>query len=206
MFVRVTGFQSTPDRIDGMGEQFKQTVMTSFAQVRGFLGGVVLVNRDTGAGHSVTHWEDADCMRASEETADSLRSNASQIDDNIRIGDLDRLEILVEHRVAEPRPGSFVRVNDVHGSPSRIDDVARMLRERSSQISPAGVRSLIMAANRETGRIVVTTSWETAAERDASEAAIREIRQEGTELAGAEPARVELYEAVFVDVKQAALV
>jgi heme-degrading monooxygenase HmoA len=166
----------------------------------------VLVNRDTGAGHSVTYWEDADCMRASEETADSLRSNAAQIDDNIRIGDLDRLEILVEHRVAEPRAGSFVRVNDVHGSPSRIDDVARMLRERSSQISPAGFRSLIMAANRETGRIVVTTSWETAAERDASEAAIREIRQEGTELAGAEPARVELYEAVFVDVKQAALV
>src|SRR4029453_12891606 len=125
MFVRVTGFQSTPDRIDGMGEQFKQTVMTSFAQVRGFLGAVVLVNRDTGAGHSVTYWEDADCMRASEETADSLRSNAAQIDDNIRIGDLDRLEILVEHRVAEPRPGSFVRVNDVHGSPPRTEDGAR---------------------------------------------------------------------------------
>jgi heme-degrading monooxygenase HmoA len=204
MFVRVTRFHSAPDRIDGVVENFQRTAMSGFGPLKGFIGGAVLVDRGTGAGHAVTYWDSAESMQASEETGVSLRSEAAQELEGLRIGEVDHFEILVEERAAPPRAGAFVRVNDVQGSHSKADEVARMIRERSDLKSLPGFRSVIMGANRETGRMVISTSWDTAEDRDASDSAVRQLRQDGAAVAGAPIVNVELYEAAFIDVKQAA--
>jgi hypothetical protein len=54
--------------------------------------------------------------------------------------------------------------------------------------------------------MIISTSWETAADRDASDESLRELRENGSAVAGALTVNVSLYEAAFIDVKQAALV
>ena len=206
VFVRVTRFDSAPDRIDAAIESFQRSGMTNLPDLEGFLGGAVLVDRGAGNGHVVTYWENAESMQASEDTANALRSQAAQQLDGVKIGEIDRFEILVEERIAPPRAGTFVRVNEVHGSPSKVDEVAAMVRERAARKDLAGFRSVIMGANRDTGRMIISTSWETAADRDASDQPLQELREKGSAVAGAPTVNVSLYEAAFIEVKQAALV
>ncbi|MDQ3811981.1 MAG: hypothetical protein M3336_16995, partial [Chloroflexota bacterium] len=65
--------------------------------------------------------------------------------------------------------------------------------------------ALLGSANRQTGRVIVSSIWDTAADREASEAAVRDARQAAIQAAEAETSRVALFENVFVNIKQAAL-
>jgi heme-degrading monooxygenase HmoA len=202
MFVRITKIQSAPDRIDEAAAIFQRTAMPAFGTLRGFMGGVVLVDRGTGAGHAVSYWDSAESMQASEELGGSLRAQAAQ--EGLQIGEVDRLEIVALERVAPPQAGAFLRVNDLRGSPTTVDEVARLIQDSVSVLKTQhGFRSVIMGANRETGRMVISSSWDTAADREASDAAIRERRQAVADAAGAQSVNVELYETAFADVKQA---
>jgi heme-degrading monooxygenase HmoA len=206
VFVRVTRFECAPDRIDAVIESFQHSGMANLPRLEGFLGGAVLVDRGAGNGHVVTYWENAESLQASEETANALRSEGAQQLDGVDLGEVDRFEILVEERIAPPRAGTFVRVNEAQGSPSKVDEVAAMVRERSARKDLAGFRAVIMGANRQTGRMIISTSWDSAADRDASDTALRELREKGSAVAGAPTVNVSLFEAAFIEVKQAALV
>jgi hypothetical protein len=54
--------------------------------------------------------------------------------------------------------------------------------------------------------MVISTPWETAADRDASNSAVQKLREKGGAVAGAATVNVEPYEAAFVDLKVAAAV
>jgi hypothetical protein len=69
----------------------------------------------------------------------------------------------------------------------------------------SGFRAVLMGANRQTGRMIVASVWETATDREASIAALQELRQRAPQVAGAETMKTELYESAFAEVKQAAL-
>jgi hypothetical protein len=87
-----------------------------------------------------------------------------------------------------------------------VDDVVKLIRETLPVLkAQPGFRALLLGANRQTGRVLVSSAWETAADREASDAAIQERRREAAQLAGAETVKVQLYETLFVEVKQAAL-
>ena len=59
-----------------------------------------------------------------------------------------------------------------------------------------------MTANRQTGRTVTSSIWDSAAEREASESALREFRQKARHIAGAQEVKVELYESVYEDMSR----
>jgi hypothetical protein len=63
----------------------------------------------------------------------------------------------------------------------------------------------VMGANRMTGRCFVTSGWETADDRAASEPAIVDQRREATTIAGAKDVEVTLFEVPFIEVKQPAV-
>jgi hypothetical protein len=58
-----------------------------------------------------------------------------------------------------------------------------------------------MAANSETGQIWVSSVWETAEDRAASEAKVADLRKSTAATAGAPGAKVELFESVHVEFK-----
>jgi hypothetical protein len=60
-------------------------------------------------------------------------------------------------------------------------------------------------ANRDTGRILVGSVWDTAADREASDASVSAQRRQAGEIAQIQgPVQVKLYEAIFSELSQAA--
>ena len=68
-----------------------------------------------------------------------------------------------------------------------------------------GFRAVLVGANRQTGRMFISSVWDTAADREASDAAMQGARGRIPQVAGAASVKVDLYESVVSEIKQAAL-
>ena len=102
----------------------------------------------------------------------------------------------------------MVRVNDLRGTPTTLEEAIAFVRE---QVAPLlkrqkGFRALIVGVNRDNGRSLVSSIWDSAADREARDAALIELRRQGAQIAGAEQTKVELYEVLaLVEKSQGAL-
>ena len=207
MFVRMTRAQTSPDRFDEAAKIWTEQVLPTARQQAGFSGATLLANRATGEGLTVTYWASEAALRASDVNADARRGQIAQATGG-QVLEVDRFELVIWERDAQPKANTFVRINDIQGSPGKIEAGIRFVQE---QVVPAvkalkGYRALIMGVNRASGRVFVTTVWETAADRDASEAALTEQRRQGGQILGAEQVKVENYEAVFIELNVPATV
>jgi len=200
MFVRATWIQSAPERLDERISDYPKT-MSGFEALDGYLGAALLVNRSTGAGASISYWATAEAMQASEEVGASIRGQASGGD--IQVRDVDRFEIVIQERTRQPRSGTFIRTNDLHGSPAKADATIAFARDQVLPVLKAqpGFIANLVAVNRDTGRVLASSVWETAEAREASEVAVEEVRREAARLAGASTVNVELYESAYVSIK-----
>ena len=206
MFIRVTWFQSSPDRLEEQIASFPQQMATGLGTLGGYMGASLLVDRGTGAGAAVSYWESAENMQASEEAGAALRSQVTAADGG-QIREIDRFDLVVQERTAPPRANTYVRVNDLQGTAGKVDDLANLVRgEAMSILKPlSGFRAVLMGANRQTGRMVVASVWETATDREASLTVLQELRERAPQVAGAETMKTELYESAYAEVKQVAL-
>jgi hypothetical protein len=75
MHARVTTISGSPADADAGIENFR-TEVVPFARDRG-KGAILLVDRESGEAIAITLWEDEQAMRATEESANALRANAS---------------------------------------------------------------------------------------------------------------------------------
>lgn len=90
----------------------------------------------------------------------------------------------------------FARVSSIAGSREKIDEVVSFL----GGANPPGLETMkgaYVLVNRETGKIMTITLWETEADRDASAAAANQVRGEIADKAAAAPPTVELYEVAL---------
>ncbi len=182
MFIRVTWFQSSPDRLEEQIASYSQQIATGLGSLQGYMGASLLIDRATGAGGSVSYWESAESMQASDEAGATLRSQVTETY-GVQIREIDHFELVVEERTARPRANTYVRVNDLQGSPAKVDDLANLVRGDAISVlkAQAGFRA------------------------EASLTALEELRQRAAQVAGAETMKTELYESAFAEVKQAAL-
>jgi heme-degrading monooxygenase HmoA len=205
MFARVIRASMAADKLEQAIATYQQTILPSFATQRGFLGGILLVDRPTGAVRALSYWEDEGAMRDSEAMAAEGRARAAQ-ESGAHMEEPERYELVVSERIAAPHASVFVRVNDVRGSIERIDDVVEFARQQvlPSVKTQPGWLAMQAMVNRENGRSLVITVWDSAANREASEAAIRLLREQGGATAGAGSVEVSLCEAAVVEVNPAA--
>jgi hypothetical protein len=75
MHARVTTISGSPAAADAGIDNFRANVVP-FAREHG-KGAILLVDRQSGDAIAVTLWEDEESMRASEESANSLRASAA---------------------------------------------------------------------------------------------------------------------------------
>jgi heme-degrading monooxygenase HmoA len=207
MFVRMTRAQTSPERIDEAAKIWKEQVLPAARQQAGCAGAILLADRATGQSVTATYWTSETALRASDADAEARRGQIAQSTGG-EIVEVDRFELVVWERTAPPKANTFVRVNDIKGVPAKIDDGIRFVNE---QVAPAvrqlkGYRSLVMGVNRETGRVFVTTVWESAEDRAASEAALSEQRRQGGQALGAESVKVDNFEALMVELEVPATV
>jgi len=207
MFVRITWSKVATQSMDAAASNYREKILPSLQTQSGFLGAVVLGDRTSGDGASVSYWQTAETMSASEEMAAAGRAQASQVaGGNIEILEVDRFEIILQDRAAPVQAGTFVRVNDVRGATGQVDATLALMRDKAVPVlrGQQGYRALLVMANRESGRVLVTSVWNTAADREASDAVVRGLRQEAVDVAQAQNVRVSLYETILAEVSSAA--
>jgi hypothetical protein len=76
MHARVTTLNGSPSDVDAGVSNFRSNVVP-FTREHG-KGAILLVDRESGEALAITLWDDEQSMRASEETANSLRSDAAR--------------------------------------------------------------------------------------------------------------------------------
>jgi hypothetical protein len=99
----------------------------------------------------------------------------------------------------------FARVSTVEARPERLDE---MTREGVEHILPAlkmqdGFSGGLVLADRESGKVLVVSLWESERAMDITEETSYWLRVFGTEAAGGELKDVARYEVFFSEVKEA---
>lgn len=202
MFVRRTRFEGSPEKLEQTIQTYRQQLLPVMKQAPGFKGAVLLANRATAAGQSVTLWESDEAEQASRSAGETLRAQAMQSSGG-RVVDVESYEEVVRETgdAAQPGMGSFMRLNTVQGAPDKIEDGIRFVRE---QVVPmlkqqAGFQAVMMGVNHENGHAYVTSAWESADARQASEAAVRAQRGQASQSIGGGQVRIDEYEVVFIE-------
>ena len=95
----------------------------------------------------------------------------------------------------------YSRVNTLQTAPDRIDDVARAVRDlvHPGISAEPGYRGYIVLGNRETGKAVGVTLWDSVEAREASDAKARDIRPRLEQATGGAMQAVERCEVLFSD-------
>lgn len=202
MFARATTFRSDPTRVAQTIASFKER-LAPIGAAPGYAGTAMLVDRATGDGYGVTYWDTVAHLNAAEQLGQEGRRQTRETA-GVEVVDVDRFEMVLIDRAAEPTAPVFSRVNQLYADPQRIDEAVAFLRDRALPAMSAfkGYRSLLMGVNRMTGRCVVTSSWATTEDRAASEAAVVDWRRQTATIARAKDVDVRLLEVPFVEIKQ----
>jgi heme-degrading monooxygenase HmoA len=203
MFARVSRASASPDKLDELVDMFEHQLLPQIRDSPGFIGAAALGDRASGRGTVVTYWASAQAMAASEATASAGRGQTAAR--GVTMLDLQRYELVLVERVAPAAVNVFVRTNELDAAIDKLEDSITFVRDQvlPNVRSQKGFRALLMGVDRQSGHCMVSSIWETAADLEASEAAVREQRREAGNVAGAGDVRVEQYQTMFVEMKQA---
>lgn len=81
MYVRASTIVADPAKADEGTKYYSEQMVPSIQHQPGFMGALLLIDRETGKSLGLTFWEDQEALKASEEAANQLRSKgASQVD------------------------------------------------------------------------------------------------------------------------------
>ena len=205
MFARISYFKGTAAQIDAATALIRDRIEPSLRTQAGFLGSATVVDHATGEVHSATYWSTGADMGSAEGMGVAARTEAAERT-GLHVTDVDRFEVLLQDRVAPSQAGTFGRTTELRGSPDKIDATVAFMKDRGISLLRArqGYRAMMVMANRASGRIRITSSWNSAAERDNTEQAASKIRQEVAQLAGSPDFRITCYAVVLAIVSEAA--
>jgi heme-degrading monooxygenase HmoA len=207
VFARITWSKLPPgSSLEQAVSNVRDRILPSVKTQDGFLGVAMLANSETGEGVMASYWQTAEAMAASEAMGSAARAQAAQATGAI-VGEVDRFELLLNDRAAPAKVGSAVRANDATIPLARVDAMLAFMRDTSIPASRqlSGYQSTRLWLNRDTGRMVLSTGWDTAAERQSSEAVLDGgMRRQAAEIAQLQgPVRINLYEVVLLDLTPA---
>lgn len=205
MYGRMTRLQGSTEAMEKGIADYEAKVAMPASQQPGFQGIVLLLNRDKGEALSVSYWRDEEALKASEAFGNQLRNETAE-SSGMTVAEVATAEILDMQRTGPPRTGTFIRLNTVDGQADKLDAGIEMYK---SQVIPVlkecpGFLASILSVNRQSGRMIVSTVWSSAQEREASDARLSDLRRKSGEAAGSGNVKVELFESAFVNMPAAA--
>lgn len=180
MYARVTTFAGAPERTDEAIRYVEEKIRPA-VRAQGALDLDLLLDRPSGKGYLVVWWKDAAAARASEAFAAQLREQSRQAL-NLNMLDAHTYEVTVEEDMKGPRPRA-ARVTPAQGDVKRVDEFTQWTK---SQILPtyraqkgfSGWRTL---ADRQTGKSLIISFWETAEAMKAAEPLLTQSRARGAQ-------------------------
>jgi quinol monooxygenase YgiN len=203
MFLRATRIQAPPDKVDATIENFETNVAKNLRAAPGNQGVVLLVDRHSGSALGITYWESAKALAASEQIGTQSRTQAAQGIPGAHIVNVDRAELMIMDRAGAPKSGTYVRLVTANGDPEKLDAAIVQIRNHVLPLlkTQHGYRATIASVDRQSGRLSVSTVWESKADLEASESKMAGPRAEAAKVAGAGPhdVQVEIFESAFVE-------
>jgi heme-degrading monooxygenase HmoA len=90
---RVSRYQSPPEQVtDAAVDTMNATILPRLFEMDGNRGAILLLDRETGKTMTITLWDSAEAMRASEEKATQLRRDTAQTT-SASIGTIEQFEV-----------------------------------------------------------------------------------------------------------------
>lgn len=97
MFARVTTQQGSPDGLDASLKVVQEQIVPAAREMSGFERILILADRASGKSLGITLWESEEAMRASEETATTLRAAVAGAG-GADVVSVEHLEVLLDER------------------------------------------------------------------------------------------------------------
>jgi heme-degrading monooxygenase HmoA len=200
MYARVLRVAGSPAKVDDGIETYRSRVAPALKEQDGYAGARLMVDRDTGAGMSITFWHDEQALRASESALASIRGETMS-----RFGAEDpesqNYEATVQHRPKPTEAGNWVRVTSLEGDPAKVDEG---IAHFESTVIPgmselAGFRGAVLFVDRATGRALAATIWDAKQDLEASSSGAGPIRAAAVAAMGATNPQVENFEVAFAE-------
>jgi heme-degrading monooxygenase HmoA len=200
MHVRMTRITASPENLERAIGTFDQNVATPYREQRGFAGIALAVDRQAGRAVGVTFWESEAALNATDDLAKDIRAR-SGAENGLQFDEVESYEVAIQERAQPAKAGTFLRGNRGQGPVDRLDQAVRELSDNIPAVkAQKGFRSLVCGVNRKNGKFFISSVWDTAADRDASEGAVKSLRQQITQTAQAGQIEVEHYEVVYADI------
>jgi heme-degrading monooxygenase HmoA len=208
MFLRATRLRTPADKVNESIKNFQSNILKGLRSAPGNQGVSLLVNRQTGDELGITYWESAKALAASEQVGTQSRAQATKNVPGSQIVNVERAELMIMDRATAPKEGSFIRVVTANGDPEKLDAGIVHIRNHVLPLLKAqkGYRATIASVDRQSGRLSVSTVWDTKADLEASESKLAGPRAEVAKIAGAGPndVQVEIFETAVVELSAAA--
>lgn len=208
MWIQIQRVTGPSDRVGQGTGAFEANALPVLQKQKGFLGVALVANRSSGEGAAVLYWQDEHTAEAAEQQIGHMRKQGlaqqGMSEGETVGGELVLIDSKDPNR--EPRPGTFLRSNDTTLDPSKLDQLIGLMRDKvvPELHKQPGYINANMIVNRKTGRSVISSNWDSAEHRKASNAAISELRHEAEAIAGSN-VKVEEWETFLVHIPKAAL-
>jgi len=191
MYARSSTVRGNPQFLDDAVDYLRNEVMPALQEMDGFVGMSTMCDRDSGRAVATTAWKTEEAMHASEGALYEMRRRYAEI-----VGgrpEVQEWEIAVLHRLRPAPEGAGCRVVWTRGDPADTDRAVEMFRTtvlpRVEELP--GFCSVSMLVDRETGRAVVATVYESreamfravGSAKSMREEFVRQVGSEITELA-----------------------
>jgi heme-degrading monooxygenase HmoA len=207
MFARVTTLQAAPDKVEAGTRYIQDSVIPMIQKQAGFRGYLGFADRKTGKGMAVTLWDTVEQLRASEGMAAQVRTQGGQILNVAQQPTVEVYEVPIssdQPSGSQPSGGqgaSYARVTRAQMPP---DNLGALLSWIDGTMLPVaeelgGFQGAYILVERQTGKAIAITVWESEEHLRANEAQMNQLRAEGAKTGGAtEPPSSEAFEVVII--------
>ncbi|APA99348.1 antibiotic biosynthesis monooxygenase [Nocardia seriolae] len=207
MFARSSTIQAQRSSIDAGIEHMRDQVMPALAEVPGWIGLSLLVDRDSGRCIVTTAWETEAALHDSADRVRPIRYRAAAI---FGSGDaqVEEWEIAVLHRDHPAPEGACARVTWARTSQDRLDAAIDGFRDGTLPRMEAldGFSSASLLVDRATGRCVSCSSFDSAEAMDRNRTQATDIRTAATQQAGVQVTEVSEFELALAHLRVPELV
>jgi heme-degrading monooxygenase HmoA len=204
-YCRVVRLKGDPTKVDEAIRLWTQDILPMLKKQKGFGGATLVGNRKTGDGLSVSYWESEATMK---EARGHVRPEALKVMSKTggSIVEDDECEVALLKRFKEPKSGVWARVTTVQGDPAHVSEAISNFKEKIVPLiqNQSGARTAMFFVNRQTGKALAGSVWDTEQDLQKSEASIGGLRAEAIDKFGGRNARTEVFEIYFTEILVAA--
>ncbi len=186
MYARSTTINAQPSAIDSGVAHLRDEVMPQLQGLDGFVGMSLLTDRESGRCIVVTAWESQDAMNAVAEQVRPIREKATQMFSG-GAPTVDEWDIAILHRARQMPEGACARVTWGHVDPAHADAAIEHFKMNIVPDSEAleGFCSTSLLVNRNTGRGVACTTFDSREAMARNRAQAQTIKESRLPEAGA---------------------